>query len=254
MPGGPLMAAPPFAGAPPAELVAERLVAVRARVAGAGGDPSKVTVVAITKGFGPAAVEAALAAGLTHVGESYAAELEAKASAPYSSQPTWHFVGQVQRNKVGRIAGVVGLWESVDRLAAGREIARRAPSAAVLVEVNLSGQPSRGGCAPGEAPVLVRELREAGLDVRGLMGIGPLGPPEMSREGFAGLARLTRQLGLHECSMGMSDDLDVAVAEGATMVRLGRALFGERPTPGGNPLFSGLPFRLRPVFGHLGEK
>ena len=109
------------------------------------------------------------------------------------------------------------------------EIARRAPGAAVLAQVNISGEAQKGGCEPEDTPTFVAALRALGLDVRGLMGVGPQGPPEASRPGFAQLASLAHDLGLGELSMGMSEDLEVAVACGATYVRVGRSLFGARP-------------------------
>lgn len=218
-----------------AEDVAGRLAAVRERIAGAGGSPDDVTIVAVTKGFGPEAVEAALAAGVTDVGESYAQELEAKAGEAEGGPPTahgrcrWHFLGRVQRNKVRALAPFVHLWQAVDREAAGREIARRAPGSRVLVQVNVSGEESKAGCAFEEAPQLVDTLRHLGLDVRGLMAVGPTGEPELARPGFRRLRRMADDLGLEQRSMGMTGDLEVAVQEGTTMVRVGRALFGNRP-------------------------
>lgn len=212
--------------------VAHRLAAVRGRITDAGGSPEEITIIAVTKGFGPAAVEAALEAGVPDVGENYAQELEAKAGAVGPGRCRWHFLGRVQRNKVRAIAPLVHMWQGVDREAAGNEIARRAPGSRVLVEVNVSGEEAKAGCTFDGAPQLVGRLRDLGLDVRGLMAVGPSGDPERARPGFRRLHRLADDLGLHERSMGMTDDLEVAVQEGATMVRVGRALFGERPTAG----------------------
>ena len=212
-------------------VVAERLSHVRARIAAAGGAPDGVAVVAVTKGFGRDAVEAALEAGLVDVGENYAHELEDKASGLESAGRTcrWHFLGRIQRNKVRRVASHVHLWQTVDRLAAGSEIAARSPGARVLVQVNVSGEAAKNGCRFEDAPALVDGLRALDLDVRGLMAMGPAGPPENSRPGFRRLAGLADRLDLVERSMGMTDDLEVAVQEGATMIRVGRALFGARP-------------------------
>jgi len=213
--------------------VAERLAAVRERIAAAGGGDD-VTVVAVTKGFGPDAVAAAVDAGVTDVGESYAQELLAKAAA-VASPPRWHFVGRLQANKVRALAGTVEVWQSVDRPRLADDLARRAPGARVLVQVGGTGEPTKGGCPPGDVPALVERLREAGLDVAGLMAVGPLGPPEAARPGFRALTALADRLGLPERSMGMSGDLEVAVQEGATMVRVGTALFGPRPPRAGTP-------------------
>lgn len=213
--------------------VSRKLADVRQRIADAGGDPAGVRIVAVTKGFGPEAVEAAFSAGLEDVGENYAQELEAKAAA-LSPEPAgrvrWHFLGPVQRNKVKKLAPLVHLWQGVDREQAGREIAARGgPGAPVLVQLNVSGEAAKSGCRPEDAPALVDRLGELGLDVRGLMAIGPTGPPELARPGFRRLAELTDKLGLAERSMGMTGDLEVAVQEGTTMIRVGRGLFGERP-------------------------
>jgi uncharacterized pyridoxal phosphate-containing UPF0001 family protein len=109
------------------------------------------------------------------------------------------------------------------------ELARWQPGAHLLVQVNVSDEPGKGGCRPEQAGDLVERARRAGLAVDGLMAVGLAGPPEAARPGFAMLRRMVDDLGLAECSMGMSDDLDVAVEEGATMVRLGTVLFGQRP-------------------------
>lgn len=210
--------------------VAERLAEVRHRIAAAGGAPDGVRVVAVTKGFGPDTVHAAVAAGVVDLGESYADELTVKSAATRAASDRWrwHFLGRVQRNKVRGLAGTVHLWQAVDRMAAGREIAARAPGGRVLVQVNVSGEVQKHGCRFGEAPALVDDLRDLGLDVRGLMAVGPTGAAELARPGYRRLAELAATLGLRERSMGMSDDLEVAVEEGSTMVRVGRALFGAR--------------------------
>jgi pyridoxal phosphate enzyme (YggS family) len=209
--------------------VVARAGAVRDRIHRAGGDPDRIRLVAVTKGFGADAVEAALAAGLADVGENYAQELLAKADAV--SGPRWHFIGRLQSNKVRKLAPHVELWQSVDRLALGAEIARRAPGAAVLVQVNLSGEVRKGGCPPAELPELLDGLRGLDLEVQGLMTVGPLDVPEAARPAFRELRRLADEHGLPVRSMGMTSDLEVAVEEGTTMVRVGSALFGPRPGP-----------------------
>ncbi len=207
--------------------VAERLGVVRERIAAAGARPEDVRVVAVTKGQGPEAVAAAVAAGLVDVGENYAQELVAKHDAG-GEHCRWHFLGHVQRNKVRVLAPLVDLWQAVDRVAVGETIARRAPGAAVLVQVNVSGESQKHGCRAADAPALVEELVAVGLDVRGLMAVGPTGPPADARPAFRRLVAMAEGLGLRERSIGMSDDLEVAVSEGSTMVRVGRALFGPR--------------------------
>jgi PLP dependent protein len=210
------------------ERVRARIADVRARIADAGGDPDGVTIVAVTKTFGADVVDAAVAAGMLDVGESKAQELVAKA-AEVTSSPRWHFIGRLQRNKVRSLAGLVSLWQSVDRIDAATEIARRAAGASVLVQVNVSDEPQKGGCPPDETSALVAAAGDLGLDVRGLMAVGATGPPEAARPGFRLLADLADRLALPVRSMGMTGDLEVAVACGSTMVRVGTALFGDRP-------------------------
>ncbi|MGI8755196.1 MAG: YggS family pyridoxal phosphate-dependent enzyme [Acidimicrobiales bacterium] len=218
---------------PGAEELAARLGRVRRRIVDAGGDLDQVAILAVTKGFGAEAVRAAVAVGLLDVGENYAQELLAKAAAAASSPataPRWHAIGRLQRNKVRQLAPVVSCWQSVDRRALGDEIARRSPGARVLVQVNVSDEATKGGCRPEEASSLVVHLQAVGLIVEGLMTIGRTGSPEMTRPGFAQLRHLADDLGLAVRSMGMSSDLEAAVAEGSTQVRIGRDLFGERPS------------------------
>jgi hypothetical protein len=211
-----------------ADAVGVRLAALRARLEEAGG--SDVTVVAVTKAFGPDAVDAAVRAGLADIGENYAQECIAKlARVTAVPRPRVHFIGGLQRNKVRDLAGLVDVWQSVDRPELGREIAKRAPGAEVMVQVDLSEEATKRGVPAAAVPALVRALDDLGLDVVGLMGIGPLAEPEAARPGFRLLRRIVDQLGLSECSMGMSADLDIAVQEGATMVRVGSDLFGPRP-------------------------
>jgi hypothetical protein len=220
----------------PEELVA-RADRVRDRIAAAGGDPEAITLLAVTKGFGPEVAVSAAAAGFVDLGENYAQELVAKAPVVAASHPEvrWHAIGRLQRNKVRSLAGIVALWQSVDRLDLGREIAKRAPGAAVLVQVNVSDEPQKGGCAPEATADLVAALVDHGLRVEGLMTVGRTGSPEQARGGFALLRRLADDLDLPVRSMGMSGDLEAAVAEGATLVRVGSALFGPRPSVPGAP-------------------
>lgn len=225
------------AALPAVAEVQARAGQVRERIAAAGGAPDRVRLLAVTKGFGADLVRVALRAGLADLGESYAQELVAKADElaadPESgvAPPAWHAIGRLQRNKVRRLAGLVTCWESVDRLELAREIARRDPGAAVLIQVSPAGEPQKGGCDPDEAPDLVAAARELGLDVRGLMAIAPLAEGDRSpvRAAFERVAALADDLGLPERSMGMSGDLEEAVAAGSTQVRVGQDLFGPRP-------------------------
>jgi len=200
---------------------------IRSRITDAGGDAGAVGVLAVTKGQPVDCVQAALAAGLVDIGENYAQELVAKAEV-VGEGPRWHFIGQLQRNKVRSVAPLVHLWQSVDRLRLGEEIGRRAPGASVLVEVNLTDDPDRGGTRPGFVAGLVDGLRDLGLAVEGLMAVGRQGPPDEVRAGFRLVRELADELELPTRSMGMSEDLELAVQEGATMVRIGSGLFGPR--------------------------
>ncbi len=209
--------------------VAERYGGLVERIETLAGGRS-VQVVAVTKGFGADAVRAALACGLHEVGENYAQELLAKAGElEPDADVRWHFLGRLQRNKVRRLAPLVAVWESVDRAELVDEIARRAPGAAVCIQANLSSEPQKGGVGLDAVPDLVERARVAGLDVVGLMGVGPAGAPEAARPAFRSLVALADRLEIEGRSIGMSNDLDVAVAEGATEVRVGTALFGPRP-------------------------
>ena len=211
--------------------IAAQVEAIRGRIEAVGGDPDHVRLVAVTKGHGVDAIEAAVAAGVPDVGESYAQELLAKVDA-VEVPVRWHFIGGLQRNKVRSVAPFVQLWQSVDRLSLAGEIARHAPGASVLVQVNVSGQAQQGGCPPERLSSVVDGCTDLGLDVRGLMAIGPQGPDPEVRAAFRRVRELADQHGLPERSMGMTSDLEAAVAEGSTMVRIGTALFGPR---GGTP-------------------
>jgi hypothetical protein len=206
--------------------VRERIAAAAAR---AGRDPAAVRLVGATKTVPAERIADALDAGLTDVGENRAQELLAKAPvlATRADPPTWHFVGRLQRNKVGGLTPWVSCWQSVDRLALAEVVARRAPGAHVLIEVNLGDEPTKGGCPPAETGPLADAGRGLGLRVDGLMTVAPQAGDR--RGWFAALRELGATLGLAELSMGMSDDYEVAVEEGATMVRVGRAIFGARP-------------------------
>jgi PLP dependent protein len=207
--------------------VAGRVAEVRQRIADAGGS-ERVVVIAMAKDVPAPMVDAAMAAGITDVGHNYAQELVSMA-AEIGSQPRWHFAGRLQTNKVRAIGAVVGLWQSVDRPSIVDELTRRVPAADLLVQVDVAGVAGQGGCPPDDVAGLVARATDAGLGVQGLMCIGARGSEAAIRAGFRRVRRLADELGLADCSMGMTDDLQVAVQEGSTMVRVGRAIFGERP-------------------------
>jgi pyridoxal phosphate enzyme (YggS family) len=211
--------------------VGEQVEAVRRRIAAVDRPwDHHVRLVGVTKGFGPDAIEAAVAAGCEAIGENYAQELLAKRDVIERLRPEVHFIGRLQRNKVRQVGPLVDVWCSLDRASVVDEVARRVPGARVLIQVDTSGDPGKGGCAVGDAGPLVERARGLGLAVEGLMTVGPTGSdPESARHGFRRVRSLVDDLGLQVCSMGMTGDLEVAVEEGSTEVRVGTALFGNRP-------------------------
>ncbi len=220
----------------PATL-AERLESVRLRIAGAclrsGRAPDEITLVAVCKGFPPHAVRAAVAAGLRHLGENRVQEAEAKRSLLTDLPPdvVWHMVGHLQTNKVKTALGLFDIIQSVDSLNLAEAISRRAlRPVPVFLEVNVAGEASKYGFSPDELPSASHAIaRLPNLEVRGLMTVAPLAAdPQEVRPVFRRLRQLAQSLDLPELSMGMTDDFEVAVEEGATHLRIGRAIFGER--------------------------
>jgi pyridoxal phosphate enzyme (YggS family) len=235
-------AAPPPGPRVDAAAVAERVAAVRRRITAAAGragrDPAGVTLVAVAKLHPVAAIRAALDAGVADVGENYAQELQAKASALEGSGVRWHFVGRLQRNKAGIVVAARALVHSLTSLAAARALGRRAHGAGTvaraLVQVELDERPAAHGVRPGDLGGFVAAARAVeGLDLAGLMVMpAEAADPEAVRPVFRRAAALAGDLGLGELSMGMTADLEVAVEEGATLVRVGTAIFGPRPDDG----------------------
>jgi PLP dependent protein len=167
------------------------------------------------------------------IGENYAQELLAKL-ARYDAvglpRPAIHFIGRLQSNKVRQLAGTIDVWESVDRASLLAEIALRDPGATVLIQVNATGEAGKGGCPPADVSILAEHARTLNLDLNGLMTVGPTdGDVALTERAFGLTRRLSDELGLSTCSMGMTDDLELALAAGSTRVRLGTALFGPRP-------------------------
>ncbi len=232
--------------------VTEALARVRERVERAakrvGRDPDEIVLVGVCKGQPRERVEAALRAGLRDLGENYVQEalrrrLELKAflDSECIPSPRWHGVGRLQRNKARDAVRSFDLVHTLDRRELAHELARRAGEAGrrldVLLQVNLSGEPQKAGVAPQALRELLTEsaaLPE--LRVRGLMTLPAWSPdPQASRSAFAGLRRLRDELAsteaggsLRQLSMGMSHDFEVAIEEGATLVRVGTAIFGPR--------------------------
>jgi len=250
------------------EAMIDRMEVLSRRIESCGRDPKDVQVVAVTKGMPAATIVTALRAGLSEIGENYASELLAKASdlsgasawtkeggsdadeddleaseddlrvahgdkpedQRWTTVPRWHYLGAIQRRRVKLLAPLVSCWQSVSRAVEGKEIAAHARGAGVFVQINVDGAPGRNGCRPDEARGLVDSLRADGLNVRGLMVVAPQGPPAVADSAFGAVQDLAGQLALAELSMGMSEDLEIALRRGSTMLRLGRSLFGPRPS------------------------
>ena len=217
--------------------IAQRVEAVRERIARAcarsARSPDEVTLVAVCKGFPPEAIREAADAGLRHFGENRVQEAEAKRPtlAGLPASIVWHMVGHLQTNKVKTALNLFDIIQSVDSLHLAEVISQRAPRPVpVFLEVNLAGEATKYGFDVSELPAAAAAIaRFPHLDVRGLMTVAPLvHDPEEVRPLFRRLRDTARSLGLRELSMGMTDDFEVAVEEGATHVRIGRAIFGER--------------------------
>ena len=191
-----------------------------------------VVVCAVTKGFGAQAVQIAHRLGCEAIGENYAQEAIAKIAEVALAHPPVHFLGRLQSNKIRSLASVVAVWQSVDRASLVDELVKRAPGARIYVQVNATNEPDKGGCALIAAADLVRQARMGGLVVEGLMTVGPTdADPERTQAAFNAVRQAADDLELAGCSMGMSGDIELALAAGSTMVRVGTALFGERPLP-----------------------
>ena len=224
----------------------DNLERVRERIAGAaaaaGRAPTEITIVAVTKNFGPEAVIEAVQAGIADVGENRVQEFLEK-SKTVTIPCRWHLIGHLQTNKVPKVLGRFALIQSVDSLRLAEHLnaagARAGITTDVLLEVKTSGEESKFGLDPGEAvEVCGLVARLPGLRIRGLMTVGPLVTdlPVISAA-FVRLRGLREEIArarfenvaMEHLSMGMTDDFEIAIAEGSTMVRLGRVLFGERP-------------------------
>jgi len=225
--------------------IAERLRVVleeiRAAAVAAGRNPEEVRLVAVSKTRPAADVSAAFLAGQVIFGENYVQELAAKAP-QVPEQVEWHYIGHLQSNKVKQIAGLVSMIHSLDRLSLAEEISRQwgriGKSCDVLVQVNISGETTKSGTTAADALKLLRDIALLPhIRVRGLMTMPPFfDDPEAARPYFAGLKSLSDLIAsekipgveMKELSMGMSGDFEAAIREGATLVRVGTAIFGER--------------------------
>jgi pyridoxal phosphate enzyme (YggS family) len=223
------------------EALPERLAQVRAVVARHAVEP--VTIVAVTKGFGVDAVRAAHAAGVPDIGENRVQEaVQKQEELGAGSQELgirWHLIGHLQRNKAKLVPGRFALVHSVDSLVLATELDKQASGLPVLLQVNVAGEEQKSGCAPEEAPALARQIAALEhLRLEGLMTLAPLTDDEdVQRRTFRGLRVLRDRIKEEEgvwlptLSMGMSGDYATAVAEGATVIRLGTVLFGPREMP-----------------------
>jgi pyridoxal phosphate enzyme (YggS family) len=190
----------------------------------AGRDAESVKLIAVSKLQPVEKLREAMAAGHRIFGENYAQELRDKSAELPGAE--WHFIGALQSNKVKMLAGKVALIHTCDRVSLARELAKKGPQR-VLIEVNIGREPQKAGALPDDAPALLEQIRGL-VQVDGLMCIPPAeGDP---RPHFRALRELGEKLKLRELSMGMSADYEVAIDEGATIVRVGTAIFGARPT------------------------
>jgi len=231
-------------------MISANIDRVRERIAAAcgrsGRRPEEITLVAVTKTFPPERIREAVRAGISDIGENYVQELLPKREALAGEEIRWHFIGHLQSNKVRSVAAWVTMVHALESRSLARELDVRAASAGrtidTLVEVNTTGEESKYGIAPDQVLPFVRSLEEfTRIRICGLMTIGPFLPdPEGSRPMFRLLRELRETLSRHRqqnlepvhLSMGMTGDFEVAVEEGATLLRLGTALFGSRPRRG----------------------
>jgi PLP dependent protein len=220
-----------------AKDVAANLEQVRARIVEAAErarrDPSSVRLIGVSKTFPATAVVAAVRAGLPDIGENRVQEAMAKASdvAAAGVSPTWHLIGHLQTNKVRPALDLFDCIHSIDSLRLATAVSRQARKPMdVLLEVNVAGEATKTGFAPDDVVAAANEIAALpNIALRGLMTVAPESAnPEDVRPVFRELRGLNEQLGYNELSMGMSGDFEVAISEGATMVRIGRAIFGTR--------------------------
>jgi len=199
----------------------------------AGRTPESIQLVAVTKTVPPDRIQEAVRCGVRHIGENRVQEALSKREVLANENLTWHFIGHFQTNKAKKIVENFDWVHSVDRLDAAQALARQVVNREplrVLIEVKLQDEPNKSGATEADLAGLVTSLRRLEtLDLRGLMAVPPpVEDPEQARSFFRRLRQLAKEFGLTELSMGMTHDFEVAVEEGATMVRIGTGLFGER--------------------------
>lgn len=212
------------------------LIAVERRIVGAcnraGRKRDEVTLVAVSKTKPAPMVDEAIAAGVTHIGENYVQEARDKRPLVHGAAQ-WHLIGHLQSNKAKDAVRLFDVIQTVDGASLAEKIARAAAAAEkvqdVLLEVNIGEEAQKSGVLPADAEALARQVRGFdALRLRGVMAIPPAGETEEARRWFRELRKLRDALGVTELSMGMTHDFEVAIEEGATIVRVGRAIFGER--------------------------
>jgi pyridoxal phosphate enzyme (YggS family) len=206
---------------------------IRKAALSSGRRPDSIQLIAVTKTVAPDRIREAVACGVKHIGENRVQEGLSKRDALAGCNLTWHFIGHLQTNKARKVVENFDWVHSVDRVEAAEALARHVsnrPPLPVLIEVKLQEEPNKSGVLPSELDTLVSSVRRyEGLDLRGLMAVPPVFEvAEQSRPFFQRLRKLAQDSGLRELSMGMTHDFEVAVEEGATMVRIGTGLFGAR--------------------------
>ena len=207
------------------EQIRERLEEINEIIAAKA--QNQINLIAVTKGFTHEEVNAATELGIKNFGENYAQELLTK-NPLVDAEISWHYIGQLQSNKIRKVAHLVDVWHSVTSLKLAREIHNRNDQAKILLQVSVSGPSNSKGFEVEELPDLIFQLRDENIDVSGLMTMGVPGDMVATRFVFERLRKLADTFELSECSMGMSDDFEIALESGSSMIRIGSAIFGNR--------------------------
>ena len=207
------------------EEIKERLQEINKIIDAKAQNP--VTLIGVTKGFTHEEVNIASELGIKNFGENYAQELLTK-NPLVDPEISWHYIGQLQSNKIRKISHLVDVWHSVTSLKLAREIHKRNDQAQILLQVSLMGPSNSKGFEVEQLPQLISELRDMNIDISGLMTMGVPGDMVATRVVFKELRKLADTFELPECSMGMSGDFEIALESGASMIRVGSAIFGNR--------------------------
>ena len=207
------------------EEIKERLEEINKIIDAKAQNP--VTLIGVTKGFTHEEVNIANKLGIKNFGENYAQELLTK-NPLVDPEISWHFIGQLQSNKIRKISHLVDVWHSVTSLKHAREIHKRNDQAQILLQISVMGPSNSKGFEIEELPDLIFQLRDENINVSGLMTMGVPGDMVATRFVFERLRKLADTFELSECSMGMSDDFEIALESGSSMIRIGSAIFGNR--------------------------